>query len=347
MDDICKNLAMTSRKSTSPHRVAVLVRHGVMPLELGLVHQTFGVAQDAKGRLLYDVRTCALVPGEVRTDADFRVWVFDGAESLAEADTVVVPASHESDETLCPGGLDDAMARALAIVPARSRVASICTGSFVLAAAGLLDGLRATTHWKSAALMQRTFPTVRVDPDVLYTDEGRVLTSAGEASGLDLCLHMIRCDHGSAVANDVARSTVVPPHREGGQAQFIRRPVPEPGAGLTSSARAWALEHLDRLLTLRDLASREATSVRTLTRRFAEEVGVSPMQWLTQQRLDRARELLEETDLPVERIARDVGFGTGASLRSHLNDSLGISPSTYRSHFRGTGVPDNAHSRAR
>jgi transcriptional regulator GlxA family with amidase domain len=345
MDGICKNLAMTARRSNSPHRVAVLVRHGVMPLELGLVHQTFGVARDSKARLLYDVRTCALTPGEIRTDADFRIRVFDGAESLSEADTLVVPASHESDEDLCPGGLDVEVERALASV--RGRIASICTGSFVLAAAGLLDGLRATTHWKSAAVMQRTFPAVRVDPDVLYTDEGRVLTSAGEASGLDLCLHMIRRDHGSAVANEVARSTVVPPHREGGQAQFIRRPVPEPGSGLTSAARSWALEHLDRPLTLRDLAAREATSVRTLTRRFAEEVGVSPMQWLTQQRLDRARELLEETDLPVERIAHDVGFGTGASLRSHLHALLGISPSTYRSHFRGTSTPDDPDSRAR
>jgi transcriptional regulator GlxA family with amidase domain len=169
---------------------------------------------------------------------------------------------------------------------------------------------------------------------VLYTDDGKVLTSAGVAAGIDLCLHMIRRDHGTAVANEVARGTVVSPHREGGQAQYVRRPVPEIRAASTSAARAWALEHLHLPLTLRDLATREAMSTRTFTRRFREEVGISALQWLTQQRVERARQLLEESDLPIDRVAAEAGFGTAASLRQHLQASLGISPSGYRSTFR-------------
>jgi transcriptional regulator GlxA family with amidase domain len=205
----------------------------------------------------------------------------------------------------------------------------------VLAAAGLLDGRPATTHWKSADRFRALHPRVHLDPDVLYTDDGDVLTSAGEAAGVDLCLHMIRRDHGAAVAAEVARATVVPPHREGGQAQYVRLPMPEPGRrASTGSARAWALAHLDRPLSLRELAGREAMSVRTFSRRFREEVGMTPGRWLARQRLDRARALLEETDLPVDRIAADAGFGTAASLRRHFQATLGVSPGTYRRTFR-------------
>lgn len=319
------------------HRLAVLVRHGLMPMELGIVHQLFGTASSADGEPLYEVVTCALAPGEVRTDADFPIYVAHGPGALGEADTVVVPASHEPDETDTEGRLSAPLADAFARIRPGTRIASICTGAFVLAAAGLLDGRRATTHWKSAGHFRKLYPAVRLDPDVLYTDEGDVLTSAGEASGIDLCLHMIRCDHGSAVANDVARHTVVSPHRDGGQAQFIQRPIPEPQLSSTGTARAWALEHLDRPLSLRDLATQESLSVRTFTRRFREEVGMSPGQWLTQQRIERARQLLENTDLPVDRIALDAGFGTAASLRQHLHSALGTSPSAYRSSFRGPG----------
>jgi len=322
------------------HRVAVLVRHGVMPMELGLVHQLFGRACSAAGEPLYEVVTCTLVPGEVRTDADFPIWVVHGPEAVDEADTVIVPAAHENDEALTQGRLSVPLANAFARIRPGTRIASVCTGSFVLAAAGLLDGRRATTHWKSCDQFRELYPAVDLDSDVLYTDEGDVLTSAGEAAGIDLCLHMIRCDHGSAVANDVARSTVVPPHRDGGQAQFIQRPVPEPGTSFTSAARVWALEHLDQPLTLRELAAQESTSVRTFTRRFREEVGVSPVQWLTQQRIERARRLLEETDLPVDRIATDAGFGTATSLRQHLKTAIGVSPSVYRRTFAHDGIHD-------
>ncbi|HEY3506817.1 MAG TPA: helix-turn-helix domain-containing protein [Actinocatenispora sp.] len=319
----------------TPHRVAVLVRDGVLPMELGLVHQLFRRARAADGTPLYEVVTCAVRPGQVTTDADFPIEVRHGPAELTRADTVVVPASHGRDATENTGRLDDGLAAALAGIRPGTRVASICTGAFVLAAAGLLDGLRATTHWQSAARFRAWYPAVELDPDVLYEDAGDVLTSAGEASGIDLCLHLIRRDHGAAVANEVARASVVSPHRDGGQAQYVRRPVPEPAVSSTGASRAWALAHLDRPLTLREMAGRESMSVRTFTRRFRDEVGVSPGAWLAARRLDRARHLLEETDLPIDRIAADAGFGTAASLRAHLRDALRTSPSAYRATFRG------------
>jgi transcriptional regulator GlxA family with amidase domain len=283
--------------------------------------------------------TCALAVGEIRTDADFPIQVDHGPQALELADTVVVPGTHEYDETETEGRLSTPLAEGFARVRPGTRMASICTGSFALAAAGLLDGRRATTHWMLVDRFRALFPNVDLDPDVLYTDDGNVLTSAGEASGIDLCLHMLRRDHGAAVANDVARRTVVPPHRDGGQAQFIPRPVPEQGLASTTRARSWALEHLDRSLTLRELAARESMSVRTLTRRFREEVGLTPRQWLTQQRVERARQLLEETDLSIDRVAEGAGFGTAASLRQHLRNTLGVSPRAYRNTFRGPTVP--------
>ncbi|MDI3386918.1 helix-turn-helix domain-containing protein [Streptomyces sp. B-S-A8] len=319
-----------------PHRVAVLVRHGVLPMELGLVHQLFGSARSTHGEPLYSVVTCALTPGMIRTDADFPIRADHGPEALQEADTVLVPASHEEDESYADG-LPPALTAALDRIPPGSRIASICTGAFVLAAHGLLDGRSATTHWLSTDHFARAHPTVRVEPEVLYVDGGRVLTSAGEAAGIDLCLHMIRCDFGAAVAADVARRTVVPPHREGGQAQYIPRPVAAPASSSTSAARAWALSRLEQPLTLRELADREAMSVRTFSRRFREESGLTPMQWLAQQRLARARQLLEETDCTVDRVAAESGFGTAASLRQHFQTALGVSPRAYRVTFRGPG----------
>ncbi|WP_052866142.1 GlxA family transcriptional regulator [Streptomyces niger] len=346
MARVCKDRAMTAFEESGRHRVAVLVRHGMLPMELGIVHRVFGQARSAAGEPLYEVVTCAVEPGVVRTEADFTINVAHGPEALAEAQTVVVPAAHE-DYTPEEGRLDAPLAAALARIRPGTRVASICTGAFVLAAAGLLDGRRATTHWRSTEDFRRLFPAVCLDPEVLYTEDGHVLTSAGVASGVDLCLHMVRSDFGSGVANEVARSTVVPPHREGGQAQYIQRPVPDRQFATTGAARAWALENLHRPLTLRELAARESMSVRTFTRRFREESGLSPLQWLTQQRVERARHLLEETDLPVDRVAADAGFGTAASLRQHLQAALGVSPSQYRSTFRGPqAVPERAEEAA-
>ncbi|MCM2579084.1 GlxA family transcriptional regulator [Streptomyces meridianus] len=318
------------------HRVAVLVREGLMPMELGIVHQLFGQAADpADGQRLYEVVTCTPVPGDVRTDADFTIGVAVGPEALVEADTVIVPASRGDEGAWGAGPPTGPVADALARIRPGTRIASICTGAFVLAAAGLLDGRRATTHWKSADRFRQQFPYAALDPDVLYTDEGDVLTSAGEASGIDLCLHMIRTDHGAAVAGEVARRTVVPPHREGGQAQYVRRPVAEPRSASTGTARAWALEHLDRPIGLRELADQEAMSVRTFSRRFREEVGLTPVQWLIQRRVDLACRLLEETDDSVDRVAARAGFGTAASLRGHLQAAIGVSPGAYRATFRG------------
>jgi transcriptional regulator GlxA family with amidase domain len=315
--------------------VAVLVMDGLIPFELGIPHRIFGRARAADGRRLYEVTTCSAgPPGEVRTDADFTVRVEHGPEVLALADTVVVPAAHERSVVHEKGVLGEELAAAFAVIRPGTRLVSICTGSYVLGAAGVLDGRPATTHWAQAEHFQRLFPKVRVDPDVLFVDDGDVLTSAGVAAGVDLCLHLVRRDHGAAVAAEVARLTVVPPHRDGGQAQYVRRPVPEPRAAGTARARAWALERLHEPVLLRDLAERESLSVRTFTRRFREETGLSPGEWLVRQRVERARHLLETTELPVERIAHDAGFGSVQSLRQHVRAVLGVSPTAYRRTFR-------------
>ncbi|HZE41272.1 MAG TPA: helix-turn-helix domain-containing protein [Stackebrandtia sp.] len=323
---------MTGFSDTGRHRVAVAVRPELLPLELGIVHQIFGDAESPDGQPLYEVLTCTPEPGLVTTKNEFSINVAHGLDIMADADTVVVTAAYEDEESFARNAT---LAKALAALPSRVRVASICTGAFVLAQAGLLDGLRVTTHWKAADELRRHYPRIDVDPDVLYVDNGRILSSAGEAAGIDLCLHMVRKDFGTAVANDIARRTVVPPHRDGGQAQFIARPVPEPRSASTAKARAWALSQLHRPVTLRELAARESMSTRNFTRRFREEVGMSPQQWLTQQRVERARQLLETTDLSIDRVAIDAGFGTGTSLRQHLHAALGVSPRAYRNTFRG------------
>lgn len=322
-----------------PHRIVVLAMDGVLPFELGIPHRIFGRPRDAEGRLLYEVVTCSIrPPGPVQTDADFAIQVEHGPETLATADTVIVPASYELGPVFEQGVLTDELAAALAHIRPGTRLASICTGVYVLAA-GLLDGRPATTHWADSDRLQELFPQIRVDPEVLFIDDGDVLTSAGVAAGVDLCLHMVRRDHGTAVANDVARRTVVPPHRDGGQAQYIHRPVPDPQQSTTTSARTWALGKLHEPIQLRDMAAQEAMSVRTFTRRFREEVGVSPGQWLTQQRVERARHLLESTDLSVDQVAHDAGFGTAQSMRQHLQTALGVTPTAYRRTFRaGTGA---------
>jgi transcriptional regulator GlxA family with amidase domain len=229
----------------------------------------------------------------------------------------------------------DELAELLREAAASARLVSICTGAFVLAAAGLLDGRPATTHWVHSAAFARLFPKVRLDPDVLFVDDGDVLTSAGNAAGIDLLLHVVRRDHGSEVAARVARRSVVAPWREGGQSQFIERPVPEPGDVGTAATRAWALQRLGEPLTLADLAAHAQMSVRTFTRRFREETGSSASRWLVQQRVALARQLLESTDVPVERVAVEAGFGTTASMRQHLHAAIGVAPLAYRRTFRG------------
>ncbi|WP_075661516.1 GlxA family transcriptional regulator [Streptomyces acidiscabies] len=325
-----------SARAFRPHHVVVLALDGILPFELGIPHRIFGRPRDARGRHLYEVITCSVrPPGPVRTDADFSIMVEHGPEALAEADTVIVPASYQLGPVFKEGVLTPELESALARMRPGARLASICTGVYVLAAAGRLDGRPATTHWSDAEHLQRVFPRVAVDPNVLFIDDGDVLTSAGVAAGIDLCLHIVRRDHGAAVANEVARRTVVPPYRDGGQAQYIERPVPDARQASTTAARAWALARLHEPIQLRDMAAQEAMSVRTFTRRFREESGVSPGQWLTSQRIEHARHLLESTDLSIDRIAHDAGFGTAQSMRQHLQTALGVTPSAYRRTFRG------------
>ncbi|MFI8068100.1 MULTISPECIES: GlxA family transcriptional regulator [unclassified Streptomyces] len=307
-------------------RVVVLALDGVYPFELGIPSRILGAAD---GR--YEVLTCSVDGRPVRSNADFTIGVEHGPEILATADTVVItPVSPER----MPAELPEEVREALAYVRPDTRIVSICTGAFILAAAGLLDGRRATTHWQLAGQFRRMFPHIDLDPDVLFVDDGSILTSAGAASGVDICLHLVRKDHGSELANAVARRCVVPPFRDGGQAQYIEQPVPEQGAASTAGTRAWALERLDEPLTLADLAAHARMSLRTFARRFNDEVGMSPGRWLIQQRVARARHLLESSDLAVDQIAGRVGFATGASLRQHLHAAIGVSPQVYRRTFQ-------------
>ncbi|MEU6595444.1 helix-turn-helix domain-containing protein [Streptomyces sp. NPDC046881] len=311
-----------------PERVVVLALDGVYPFELGIPSRILGAADGH-----YEVLTCSVDGRPVRTNADFTIGVAHGPEILRTADTVVVTSMAPVH---IPVELSAEVTAALALIRPDARIVSICTAAFVLAEAGLLDGRRATTHWQVADLFRRRYPQVDLDPDVLFVADGRILTSAGAASGVDICLHIVRTDHGSELANAVARRCVVPPFRDGGQAQYIEQPVPESGAASTAATRAWALERLDEPLTLADLAGHARMSLRTFARRFGDEVGLSPGRWLIQQRVARARHLLEASDLPVDRIAAEVGFATGASLRQHLHAAIGVSPQTYRRTFQQT-----------
>ncbi|MEU7336348.1 helix-turn-helix domain-containing protein [Streptomyces sp. NPDC007074] len=306
-------------------RVVVLALDGVYPFELGIPSRILGAADDR-----YEVLTCTVDGGPVRSNADFSITVEHGPEVLRTADTVVIPAITPSSVT---EELPDEVAAALALIRPGTRLVSICTGAFVLAAAGLLEGRRATTHWQLADEFRRAYPGVDLDPDVLFVDDGTVLTSAGAASGVDICLHILRKDHGSELANSVARRCVVPPWRDGGQAQYIERPVPDPVATSTAATRVWALARLGDPLTLADLAGHARMSLRTFARRFHDEVGLSPGRWLIQQRVTRARHLLESSELSVDQIAGEVGFATGTSLRQHLHAAIGVSPQAYRRTF--------------
>ncbi|MFE5330318.1 GlxA family transcriptional regulator [Embleya sp. NPDC056575] len=330
----CIPAPVSDEPAPVPHRVVVLAVDGVIPFELSLAARLFGAATDAANRPLYDVVTCSIDGRPVRTAADFAITVEHDAAVLASAGTVVIPASERFAEIVDGAAMPAPLTHALRLIPLDARIVSICIATYVLAAAGLLDGHPATTHWRHAERLGHLYPRVDVTSDVLYVDAGRVLTSAGAASGIDLLMHLIRVDHGSAVANLVARRCVVPPQREGGQAQYVERPVPPTADTGTSATRAWALERLHEPLSLEDLARHAGMSRRTFTRRFRAEVGQSPGQWLTRQRVDLARELLETSDLPVSRIAERAGFGTDVSLRQHLHTAIGVSPGTYRRTFR-------------
>jgi transcriptional regulator GlxA family with amidase domain len=311
------------------HSVALAVTGGMSLIEVAAPCDIFGMTRPEIADPWYDFRVCA--PPSTQVAGWFRVETPHGLDALVTADTVIVPASHDEDLDP-PRELVDAVRAAY---EHGARVASICTGAFVLAAAGLLDGRRATTHWLHADLLARRHPRVEVDADVLYIDDGRILTSAGKAAGLDLCLHIVRSDHGSAVANALARRLVVPPHRSGGQAQFIAAPVAEGDDGRLADLLSWANARLDRPLTVTDLAAKACMSPRNLTRRFKAITGTTPLQWLLAQRVHRAQELLETTDTSVELIAERTGLGSAATLRRHFHRTLGVPPDAYRRTFHG------------
>ncbi|MFD0497694.1 MULTISPECIES: GlxA family transcriptional regulator [Streptomyces] len=313
-----------------PHRVAVLALDGVMPMDLGIAARVLNEALDPTGARLYSVTTCSLGGRPVRTNEGFRIVVDDDESLLEGADTVVIATQEPDEHLLATGELPARVAAAFARIGPEARIVSLCTSSFLLAAAGLLDGLRATTHWALCGQFTRLFPDVEVDPDVLFVDNGRVLTAAGGAAGIDLFVHLVRRDHGATVATAAARRCVVAPWREGGQAQFIEHPVPKDADRSTSATRQWAQSRLAEPLTLQDMARHAHMSERTFTRRFRAEVGTSPLQWLVQSRLTQARRLLESSDLTVARIAVVCGFGDPVALRKHFHAHLGLSPLAYR-----------------
>ncbi|MEU4465951.1 helix-turn-helix domain-containing protein [Streptomyces sp. NPDC024017] len=307
--------------------VALAATDGMLHFELSLAHEVFAAAPDGVTAPWYDLTVCG--PAAVQVER-FRLEPDAGLDRLRHADTVIVPGWADVDEDP-PGDLVDAVREAH---EAGARVASLCTGAFVLAAAGLLDGRRATTHWAHTDELAARHPLVEVDPDVLYVDNGRVLTSAGKAAALDLCLHLVRLDLGSSVANAVARRLVVPPHRAGGQAQFVTAPVPDQDDHPLAALFPWIIERLDRPLTVEDLARRAGMSSRHLGRHFRAVTGTTPLQWLLTQRIRHAQELLEKSDDSVDTIAAATGMGTATTLRRHFNRTLGVPPDAYRRTFR-------------
>ncbi len=315
------------------HTVAVLALDGVVPFDMATPCQVFGAAYQGPGAPLYETRVCA--PGGAVVSSSLfgkmRVETPWDLDAVAAADTVVLPGVEDPRA----GPPAEVLEALRAAADRGARIASICVGAFALAATGLLDGRRATTHWMYARLLAERYPRVEVDPSVLFVDDGALLTSAGVAAGVDLCLHLVRRDHGSAVAGQVARFMVTPLQRDGGQAQFIRHPDPRDEGVALQPVLAWLEENLHRPLTLEDIARRAALSVRTLTRRFREQTGTSPLQWLLNARIHRAQHLLESTDLPVERVAAESGFGAAVTLRAHFARRVGTSPQAYRRAFRG------------
>jgi AraC family transcriptional activator FtrA len=337
------HVARSRLKRFNP-RVAVLTYDGLCAFEFACAAEVFGLPRPELGAGWYRFETCAPAGRRVRGQFGMTLTPDGGLERIAAVGTVVIPG-WQGIHVPVPAPVLDALRAAH---DRGARLLSICSGSFVLAATGLLDGRRATTHWKYTAELQERFPAVRVDPNVLYVDEGRLLTSAGSAAGLDLCLHLVRRDFGAAAANQVARRLVVPPHRDGGQAQFLERPV-EPLAGRTGGSLAALLDRLQRRLqepiTVAQMARRVAMSERTFIRRFRAATGATPADWMIRVRVDRARELLEGTSLSVDEIAARTGLGTPTTLRHHFRRKLGVSPMDYRARFsRERGAADAAGS---
>jgi len=310
--------------------VAAVVTDGLAPFEFGVVCEVFGLDRSEDGVPRFDFRVCGPVAGQpVRTSVGARVVPDHGLDATDDVDLVVVPAIRIG--SAYPPEVLDAVRRAAA---RGALLLSVCSGVFLLAAAGVVEGRRVTTHWMHADELRRQYPSLDIDPDVLFVDDGNLITSAGTAAGIDACLHLVRRELGAKVANTIARRMVVPPQRDGGQRQFIQRPVPECEEDSFAELLEWMTEHLDEPLTVRDLARRAHTSERTLARSFVAQTGTTPLAWLTSQRVAQAQSLLEETALDLEEVARRSGFGSAALLRHHFRRAVGITPTEYRQTFR-------------
>ena len=316
--------------------VALIVLDGVAPFELSVIAEVFGVDRSGRGTGVpaFDFRLCTLVPGTVQAKTGFSINVAAGLEAAADADLVVMAPVGD----VGPGQPEAPPAVLRTLREAHGRgawVMSICSGAFILAEAGLLNGRRATTHWMYSAALAAEYPAVSVDEDVLYVQDGRIITSAGTAAGIDAALHLVRLELGAKTASAIARDMVVPPHREGGQAQYIDRAVPEAACETLGPVLEWVGENLAHEHSVKELASRAAMSPRTFARRFRAETGTTPAAWINAQRVLRAQELLEDTDLSVEEVARISGFGQPELLRHHFHRDVGASPGAYRRTFRG------------
>jgi AraC family transcriptional activator FtrA len=317
------------------HHVVALAYDGLCTFEFGIIVEAFGLRRPELTVPWYRFTVCSLERRPLRATGGVTLRAEAGLDVLARADTIVIPGWRDPDDTP-PAALLSALRRA---ARRGARFVSICSGVFVLAAAGLLDGRRATTHWRYAERLAARFPGIRVEPDVLYVDEGRVLTSAGSAAGIDLCLHIIRSDFGAEVANAVARRLVVPPHRDGGQSQYVSAAVQTAGSSRFARLIDWVQANLQRDLTLAVLARQARMSARSFARHFHAEIGTTPHRWISHQRLLAAQRWLEKTDAPIDRVAEEVGMQTGATLRHHFRTRFGTSPMQYRKRFATGGEP--------
>jgi AraC family transcriptional regulator, transcriptional activator FtrA len=309
--------------------VVVLAYDNLCTFEFSCAAEVFGLPRPELGSSWYRFETCSVKGRRIRGQYGLSMRVNGGLERLAAAGTIMIPGWYGIDAPVPP-----ILVEALREAHGRgARLLSICSGSFVLAATGLLDGLRATTHWRYAENLQRRHPRIQVDPDVLYVDEGQILTSAGSAAGIDLCLHLVRRDFGPTVANQVARRLVIPPHREGGQAQFLERPVDKRETGSLAALFDKMRRRLGEPLPIAELARLAAMSERTFMRRFRAATGMTPADWIARLRVDRARELLESTAIAIDVIAQRTGLGTATNMRHHFRNKMGVSPMEYRKRF--------------
>jgi AraC family transcriptional activator FtrA len=316
-------------RSCDHRRVTALVGDGLCTFEFGIVVEIFGLPRPELDVDWYDFEVCSLKRGLLRATGGIRVEVRCGLRSLQQAGTIVIPGWSRADEPP-----PDALLRSLRLAHARgARLVSICSGVFVLAATGLLDGKRATTHWRYAEKLSSQFPKIRVDAGALYVDEGSVLTSAGSAAGIDLCLHIVRRDYGAEIANRVARRLVMPPHRDGGQAQYVQDPIGSVTPRGIAPVLHWAQSNLHEAISVEDLARKAAMSPRTFARQFRQQTGTTPHQWLVHQRLLAAQRRLERTNEGIDQIAEAVGLATAATLRQHFSRTLGTTPTAYRRRF--------------